>query len=145
MQNSQSNPRRYNVEPPKQHPAAQGKVMHASTQKFILECMKENDTLTIRKGCPAEVYFEMLMVHHQEQNCSAVRLEALASAIPNLVKVAEMLELAGVGEKTKVRVKTRRLNVGNTTGGNSCNLSNAVLCKFLPCIRVDFRFATSEN
>ena len=42
-----------------------------------------------------------------------VRLEALGSAIPNLVRVAEMLELAGVCTKETVKMKPRRLKISD--------------------------------
>jgi hypothetical protein len=64
--------------------------------------MKENDTLTIKRGMSPLYYLEILQNH--KRNSKRFRLEALASAMPNLVKVSEMLELSGLATKVKVKV-----------------------------------------
>jgi len=54
---------------------------------FILEVMRQNDTLVVKRGvCPSN-YFAILLQHQKQTNCKVVRLEALGSAISNLIKV----------------------------------------------------------
>ena len=58
---------------------------------FILDVMRENDTLTIKRVVPPRAYFDLLMMHHRNTNCKVVRVEALASAIPTMVKFCELV------------------------------------------------------
>jgi hypothetical protein len=83
------------------------------SQKFILEMMKENDTLTVKRGMSPVYYLNILAMHREKNGGKSFRLEALATAIPTLVKVCEMLEICDVARKTKVKVTTRRMTEGN--------------------------------
>jgi len=83
------------------------------SQKFILEMMKENDTLTVKRGMSPVYYLNILAMHREKNGGKSFRLEALATAIPTLVKVCEMLEICDVARKTKVKATTRRMTEGN--------------------------------
>jgi hypothetical protein len=83
------------------------------SQKFILEMMKENDTLTVKRGMSPVYYLNILAIHREKNGGKSFRLEALATAIPTLVKVCEMLEICDVARKTKVKATTRRMTEGN--------------------------------
>ena len=83
------------------------------SQKFILEMMKENDTLTVKRGMSPVYYLNILAIHREKNGGKSFRLEALATAIPTLVKVCEMLEISDVARKTKVKATTRRMTEGN--------------------------------
>ena len=83
------------------------------SQKFILEMMKENDTLTVKRGMSPVYYLNILAIHREKNGAKSFRLEALATAIPTLVKVCEMLEICDVARKTKVKATTRRMTEGN--------------------------------
>jgi hypothetical protein len=52
--------------------------------------MRENDTLTVKRCVPPRAYFDLLMEHHKNTNCKVVRVEALGSAIPTMVKFCEL-------------------------------------------------------
>ena len=84
------------------------------SQKFILEMMKENDTLTVKRGMSPVYYLNILAIHREKNGGKSFRLEALATAIPTLVKVCEMLEICDVARKTKVKATTRRMTEGNS-------------------------------
>jgi hypothetical protein len=58
-------------------------------------------------------YLNILAMHREKNGGKSFRLEALATAIPTLVKVCEMLEICDVARKTKVKATTRRMTEGN--------------------------------
>ena len=49
------------------------------------------------------------MQHKKNTGTKTFRLEALATAIPTLVKVASMLEISGIAVGKKVKVSNRRI------------------------------------
>ena len=56
-------------------------------------------------------YLNILMLHRQNTGNKTFRLEALATAIPTLVKVAGLLEISGIAERKKIKVTNRRLQL----------------------------------
>jgi hypothetical protein len=79
---------------------------------FILDVMKQNDTLVVKRGvCPSN-YFTILLKHLTQTDCKFVRLEALGSAIPNLIKVCKLVELCEMARISKISVKPRRMKIG---------------------------------
>ena len=74
--------------------------------------MKENDTLTIKRAVPPHAYFEILLKHQQETDCKVVRVEALASAIPNMIRFCELAQICDLATITKIQAKPRRMKVG---------------------------------
>ena len=108
--------------------------------EYILEMMQQNDTLTIRRGVDPMHYFKILSEHQARTGCKRFRLEALGSAIPNLVRVSQMLELCGLASFSKVSVKPRSLKEDFTMRG-----SEKVLCKFLQCMKVDMQFCAQAQ
>ena len=77
--------RRFNEIPEKLHKESTLNV------SYILDMMRENDTLTIKRAVPPRAYFDLLMTHQKNTNCKVVRVEALASAIPTMVKLCELV------------------------------------------------------
>ena len=70
-----------------------------------------------------------------------MRLEALGSAIPNLVKVVQMLVLCEVAVVAKTRTKSRRMNVCDT----ELSKHEHVVCKFLECLQVDLHLLSNTT
>ena len=107
--------------------------------------MRQNDTLVIKKGVSTQVYFDVLMQHKRNNpQCRVVRLEALGSAIPNLVKVAQTAELCDLGAIVKIAIKPRRMKIGEHGDGLSITTHEAVQCKFLECMKVDMELLWEE-
>ena len=120
---------------PKQHP----KKCRVKAE-YILEMMRQNDTLTIRRGVDPLHYFKILSEHQARTGCKNFRLEALGSAIPNQVRVSQMLELSGIAVFKKVSVKPRSLSEDFAMRG-----AEKVLCKFLQCMKVDMQFCAQAQ
>ena len=80
--------------------------------------MRDNSTLTIKKGVPPRVYFDILLKHQKETNFKIVRIEALASAIPNMVRLCELAQVCGLATITKIQTKLRRMKVGDDSEFN---------------------------
>lgn len=107
---------------------------------FILDVMKQNDTLVVKRGvCPSN-YFTILLTHARQTHCKCVRLEALGSAIPNLVKVTQLAELCDLAQISKVSMKPRRMKVAGDTTDLSLQKHEHVICKFLECMKIDLVF-----
>ena len=80
--------------------------------EYILDMMRENDTLTIKRSVPPRAYFDLLTMHQKNTNCKVVRVEALGSAIPTMVKFCELAQICDLATITKVQTKPRRMKVG---------------------------------
>ena len=74
--------------------------------------MRENDTLTVKRSVPPRAYFDILLRHQQETSCRVVRVEALASAIPNMIRFCELAQVCDLATITKIQTKPRRMKVG---------------------------------
>lgn len=101
--------------------------------------MKENDTLTVKRGMSPMYYMGILTIHRDKNGGKNFRLEALATAIPTLVKVCEMLEICDVARKTKVKSTTRRMMEGHS-GTALGRRHDQVACKFIECLKIDMIF-----
>jgi len=79
---------------------------------YILDMMRANDTLTVKRAVPPRAYFELLMQHHQITNCKVVRVEALGSAIPTMIKFCELAQICDLATIGKIQIKPRRMKIG---------------------------------
>lgn len=114
---------------------------------FILDVMKQNDTLVVKRGvCPSN-YFTILLKHQTQTDCKFVRLEALGSAIPNLIKVCKLVELCEMARIRKISVKPRRMKIGCQSNDLSISMQRKehVVCKFIECMKIDLEYTQSEN
>ena len=121
---SAKNKRRYNdddnteshqqIVPPKKHPHSRPSQWcdQQLNSCFILDMMRENDTLTIKRTVAPRAYFDILISHQENTHCKVVRVEALASAIPNLIRVCELVQLCDLATIVKISTKPRRMKVG---------------------------------
>ena len=67
---------------------------------------KENETVTVSKEQDPEVYFQVVKKYLECHDTSdLVRLEALGSAVANLVTIANLLVAAGIATFSKVKNK----------------------------------------
>ena len=108
------NQRKFNdAAPAKDHYKMQAisKELNLNSQ-FILDMMRENDTLTVKRSVPPRAYFDILLRHQQETSCRVVRVEALASAIPNMIRFCELAQVCDLATITKIQTKPRRMKVG---------------------------------
>lgn len=101
--------------------------------------MRENDTLTIKRSVPPRAYFDLLMMHQKNTNCKVVRVEALGSAIPTMVKFCELAQICDLATITKVQTKPRRMKVGQDSD-LTLQRQDKVVCKFMECLKVDLQF-----
>jgi hypothetical protein len=101
--------------------------------------MKSNDTLTVKRSVTPKTYMHILLQHRAETGCKVVRLEALGSAIPNLIRVAEMLEISGICTKENTKIKPRRLKV-NEDDLDPISHGSPVVCKFLECMKITMKY-----
>lgn len=115
-------------------------IMLHSKQIYMLQMMRSNDTLTVKRAVLPEVYLRLLQKFRQDTGSKHFRLESLGSAIPNLVKVAEMLEVAGVAQKRSLKMKHRRLRLNNSSDSSTVIGEETVVCKFLECVKVEMEF-----
>ena len=107
--------------------------------EYILDMMRENDTLTIKRSVPPRAYFELLMMHQKNTNCKVVRVEALGSAIPTMVKFCELAQICDLATITKVQTKPRRMKVGQDSD-LTLQRQDTVVCKFMECLKIDLQF-----
>lgn len=141
MQSTKNQQRRsYNDLQPIRKPAKE-QVLNS---RFILDVMKDNDTLVVKRGIDPAQYFSILSEHQKRTHCRVVRLEALGSAIPNLIRVTQLLELCDMATTCKFSCKPRRMKIGENQD-LSLQKHEHVVCKFLECVKIDMEFQTSEN
>jgi hypothetical protein len=63
----------------------------------LIDKVKKNDTVTIKKEEEASVYFHVVKSHFESPDGgNSVRLEGLGCAVVNVVAVANLLSSAGV-------------------------------------------------
>ena len=67
--------------------------------------LAETDILNVRSDKGPEFYFNQVKHHFSNDQNIIIRLHGYEDAIPNLIKISELLELSGMAEKIKIKFK----------------------------------------
>ena len=106
-------------------------------ERLLLKA-KENETVTVSKEQDPEVYFQVVKKYLECADTSdLVRLEALGSAVANLVTIANLLVAAGIATFSKVKNKEQVITYerqgGTQTEKSTVHLRfDLIRCQHLP-------------
>ena len=99
---------RYNCDDPASEFSTRSELSRNQYEKVarLVLKVKDNETVTISNKEDPAIYFQVVKQYLEAPDTSDfVRLEALGSAIPQLVTIAYLLESASIVQITKVRNK----------------------------------------
>ena len=71
-------------------------------------------------------------------------MEALGSAIPNLIRISQLVEICGIAQITHMSMKPRRMKTGNE-GSLGLVGHDVVQCKFLECVKMDLTYTSHPD